>query len=490
MDLLELVQTSIERHSLLQKGERLVAAVSGGPDSLCLLDCLHRLGYQPIVAHFDHAIREGSAGEAQQVKQLAEQLGLTVELGRVDVPAERGGRGSLEEVGRLHRYRFLVGVAQRQGVRAVATGHTADDQVETVLMHLLRGAGPAGLRGMLPASDLGDWVGVPGGGVRLIRPLLAVRRSEVEAHCATRRLTPLSDPSNLDLSHFRNRLRRELLPILEGYSPGVRLSLWRTAQIMAAEQELIEQLTDAAWHRVIREAGPGCLAFDREALLQEPVALQRAMLRRAVQRLRPGLRDVGFEAVESALRLAAEPSDRRTTLVGGLDWLNLREEVVLRWPDALIHFPWLPQLEGPEPRPLPVPGAIELAQGWGLQLERIELASDQLARLMTGEMRREAAIDAAQVRGALSLRSPHPGDRIYPLGMDGSVKLADLFLQRNIPWPARERWPVVVDDHGVVWAAGLHLSRLHRLTAQSAEAISMRLVVQHERHAPSGMTAQ
>jgi len=484
MDLIGSVQANIDQYDLLRPGERLVVGVSGGPDSLCLLDCLHRLKYRPIVAHFDHAMRPGSADEALRVKSLAESWGLTAELGRADVPAARGSRGSLEEVARRLRYRFLADTAVRHGVQVVATAHTADDQVETVLMHLLRGAGPSGLRGMLPCTLLAEWVGIPdAAGLRLVRPLLTSWRSEIEIHGSMRGLSPIDDPSNLDLRHFRNRLRHELLPILEGYNPGVRRSLFRTAQIMAAEQDLLEGLVDAAWPAAVRQAGPGCLALDRQALLQEPLAVQREILRRAVHQLRPELRDVGFEAVDSALRFAADPAARRQTLVGGVDLISLDQEVVLRLPGAVILFPWFPQLRSADPQPLPIPGSLELAEGWGLQVQRIDVAPEGLSTLLAGDQRREAFIDPLKLEGSLIVRPPLPGDRIRPLGMQGSVKLADLFVHRSVPWPARARWPVLADDRSVIWVAGLHLSRRHCLTPESSQAITMRLQVQHRGHA-------
>ena len=484
MDLIGSVQAAIDRYDLLRPGERLVVGVSGGPDSLCLLDCLHRLKYRPIVAHFDHAMRPESADEALQVKSLAESWGLPAELGRADVPAARGSRGSVEEVARRLRYRFLAEMAIRHGVQVVATAHTADDQVETVLMHLLRGAGPSGLRGMLPCTQLSEWVGVPeAAGLRLVRPLLATWRSEIEAHGSKRGLSPIDDPSNLDLRHFRNRLRHELLPILQGYNPGVRQSLLRTAQIMAAERELLVGLVDAAWPAVVRQAGPGCLALDRQALLQEPLAVQRGILRRAVRRLRPDLRDVGFEAVDSALQFAADPAARRRTLVGGIDLIGLDQEVVLRLPGAVILFPWFPQLKSSDPQRLSIPGSLELAEGWGLQVQRTDVAPEGLAALLAGDQRREASIDPSKLEGSLIVRPPLPGDRIRPLGMQGSVKLADLFVHRSVPWPARARWPVLADDRSVIWVAGLHLSRRHCLTPESNRAVTMRLQVQHRGHA-------
>jgi tRNA(Ile)-lysidine synthetase-like protein len=192
---------------------------------------------------------------------------------------------------------------------------------------------------------------------------------------------------------------------------------------------------------------------------------------------------VGFEAVDSALRFAADPAARRQTLVGGVDLISLGQEVVLRLPGAVILFPWFPQLRSADPQPLPIPGSLELAEGWGLQVQRIDVAPEGLSTLLAGDQRREAFIDPLKLEGSLIVRPPLPGDRIRPLGMQGSVKLADLFVHRSVPWPARERWPVLADDRSVIWVAGLHLSRRHCLTPESSQAVTMRLQVQHRGHA-------
>lgn len=487
MELLEALPARVRESGLLLPGGPLVVGVSGGPDSLCLLDCLRRLGHRPIVAHFDHGLRPESAAEAQQVARLADAWDLPFEGGRADVRAARGGRGSLEEAGRLLRYQFLVDVAGVHQAPGIATGHTADDQVETVLMHLLRGAGSSGLRGMPPSSDLGEWNGIRApAGLRLIRPLLTTWRAEVERYCALRGLEPMRDPSNLDPRHFRNRLRHKLLPLLEDYNPQVRQSLFRTAQIMAAECELLDRTVQAAWPRCVRAAGAGCLAMDREAVLREPLAVRRRLVLRVVYALRPNLRDVGFEAVQSILDFVADPGSRRQTVVGDLELIGLGPEVALRQPDSIIRFPWYPQLKDLSPTPLKIPGSLDLADGWALRAARTDLTPAAHAELTSGDRRRLAAIDADRVHGRLTVRPPASGDRIRPLGMQGSVKVADLFGHRSIPWPARARWPLLVDEVAIIWVAGLHLSREHRLQESSRQALTFRLQSDHEAHRAPG----
>lgn len=451
MDVLEQVRGLIDRHRLLSDGQRVVVGVSGGADSLCLLVCLHRLGYECVVAHLDHGLRETSRAEADQVGQRAAGLGLAFERKRVELTVNGG---SLEEVGRLERYRFLASVAHSYNIDSIAVGHTADDQAETVLMHLLRGAGPSGLRGMLPLTQLGDWVGVDqGSGLRLIRPLLNLRREDTQQYCTTYGLEPISDESNRDLSFFRNRLRHELLPELERYNPEIRQVLTRTARLMAGEAALVDELVEQRWSDWVRPAGERALAFRRERLEREPVALQRAALRRAVSELRPELRDIGFDPIEQVVQDLAQPNGARRTIVGGLEVIPLDEELVICEPGASISFPALPQLMDREPRRLPIPGELRLAHGWRLTARtESEAAGPPTTRW-------EALMDGSDLSQQLHVRRPTAGDRLRPLGMSGTVKLSDLFVNRKVPWPARERWPVVCDEEQVLWVVGLHVSR-------------------------------
>lgn len=451
MDLLDPVRRHIEQQRLLAPGQALVVGVSGGADSLCLLDCLRRLAYKCVVAHLDHGLRPASRREAQRVGQLAASLGLPFESGRAGLA---GARGSLEEAARIERYRFLASVAHSHSASAIAVGHTADDQAETVLMHLLRGAGPEGLRGMLPVTRLGDWVGVPDAGeLILVRPLLEVRRQQTQAHCRAIGWEPIVDESNADPRFFRNRLRHALLPELERYNPRIRAVLARTAQVMAGQAALTEELLERAWDDWVRSAGEGALALQRSQLEAAPLALQRAALRRAVSELRPELRDVGFDTVERVVRGVQRGNGHRRTIVGGLEVVPLEDELILRRPGAAISFPGLPQLPDRQPQPLPLPGSLQLASGWQLAAEPSPPADWRPAS------RYQTLLDCDRMGGELTVRTPQPGDRIRPLGMRGSVKLSDLFVNRKVPWPARERWPLVCAGSEILWAVGLHVSR-------------------------------
>ncbi|MFQ5922984.1 MAG: tRNA lysidine(34) synthetase TilS [Anaerolineales bacterium] len=466
----ERVAAYIEREALLEPRQSLVIGVSGGPDSLCLLDCLFRLSFQPVVAHFDHQLRAESAEEADFVRQIADSYGVPFELGRGPIVRDKQ---SLEEAARLYRYRFLASVAGKRGIGQIAVGHTANDQAETVLMHLIRGAGPSGLRGMLPATDLSEWVGLfEAESASLVRPLLEVWRHETEAYCSEHGLAARTDPSNQDPRYFRNRLRNELLPELRTYNPRVQEALLRTAKVMAAEAEAIDQLVEDHWNDWVRPAGEGVLALQAGALFQAPLALQRATMRRAILQLVPEIRDVGFDTVERVLQSMRE--GRRLTLLGGLDLLTLNGEAFLRKPNASIPLAGVPQMRSKEAQSLSIPFQVELEAGWRLTGAEVEPKGEIPGRA------EEVWFDASGIEDEIAVRPPKPGDRMVPIGMSGSMKLSDLFVNRKAPWPARERWPVITCGEEIIWVPGLHRSKRARVAPSTRKILQMRLLTPSE----------
>ncbi len=477
MEIYQQVAEFIRCKQLLQPGQRIIAGVSGGPDSLCLLDCLHRLGYQVLVAHLDHQLRPESPEEALFVQEVARSYSLEILVERVNVTGTMGSIGSLEEKARLARYRFLVQSAKEKGIHHIATGHTADDQVETILMHFLRGAGPTGLRGMLPLTRMDDWVGIPEAeGMTLIRPLLGITRDQTQSHCTAISLEPREDKSNLDMSFTRNRLRHQLLPLLDTYNPGIRRVLRRMGQVMAGEAELVAHLVADRWESIIRSRGERVLALDVPVFLEQPVALQRALLREAIARLRPSLRDIGFEIIEDAVHFISTPQrGNRLTIVGELEMLHFADEVLLRDPGAFIEFQHYPQLTSDNEETISVPGQIQLAYGWTLKIGSTHLDSTKRDELMSETYGMVAAFDERSVEIPLFLRPSQPGDRIRLLGMKGRTKVSDLFINHHIPRPARSRWPLVVSGDHVLWVVGVRMSHDVRITDTTQRAIVVRL---------------
>ena len=473
----EQVGEFIMAHDLLNPGDRVVIGVSGGADSLCLLDSLYHLGYPLICAHLDHGLRQESSDEAAYVKSIAQSYNLPFEMEKQDIALKAGSGVSLEEAARLVRYSFLARVAKKNDGHVIATGHTADDQVETVLMHLLRGTGPSGLRGMLPDTPLDSWVGIPDAKeIRLIRPLLTLNHDQTEDHCRAINLEPVIDPSNMDHIYFRNRIRHELLPLLETYNPGIRQILLRLARIMTAEVDLLAEMVANAWESVFESQGESALLLRVESLERRPLALQRALLRSAIKKLLPTARDVSFDTIERGLQFVSDPMRPASRpLIAGLMLRTLGDDILLYHTDSPVIFDRLPQLIKDAQVELPIPGKVELAGGWKLTALSESIALGSYQTYLNAQEGDFAAIDRSLISEPLNVRTRMPGDRIQPLGLNGTTKVSDIMINNRIPDLARARWPMVVSGDEVVWVTGIRMSHLFRLTEGTSSVIVIHL---------------
>lgn len=316
------VQRALLEAGVPARGETLVLALSGGPDSTALLDALALLrrprGFRLLAAHLDHGLRPDSAADAAFCRTLCAQLEVPLQVGTADVRArERRERGGIEQAGRRERYSFLRGVREREQAAAIALAHTRDDQAETLLLRLLRGAGATGLSAMRPRS--GD----------LLRPLLAVSRAEVLAHLRQRGLGWREDPTNADPEQPRSRVRHELLPYLEQrFNPRAREALARTAALLADDAAFLRAEAAALLARAGRGGEGTTVALRRAALAQAPPALARAAVREALARA-TGRRPLAAVHVERALRLARRPdaAGRALALPGGWQARCTRDEL-------------------------------------------------------------------------------------------------------------------------------------------------------------------
>jgi tRNA(Ile)-lysidine synthase len=471
MNALVRVRRFIEEHALLRPRARLVVGVSGGPDSLCLLDLLHRLewGLELHVAHLNHGLRPDAARDAEFVRAEAVARGLSFHLEVADTRAHAAEhRLSIEEAARELRYACLNRVAVEVGAATLAVAHTADDQAETVLMHFLRGSGAAGLRGMLPQTELGDWrlnAPIANSPLTLVRPLLGMTRAEVEAYCLERSLRPIHDATNADTTFFRNRLRHELLPTLESYNPNIRAVLTRTAEVMAGEYELLQQSLAELWADYAQVEAER-VAFERARWQTLTVPAQRALLRRAVQHLRPGLRDVDFAPLEAALQFSQHAdTGRACDVTHGLCLAVDYAAFVLRnWDAEVAAAADVPLLT--------VAGA--LSPGWWFHAEPVEITAD----IESASSRWRVFVDAAQLLAPPTVRARLDGDRFQPLGMNGhSLKLSDFMINRKVPAALRERWPLVVSGVAIVWVAGLQLDDRFKITPATQRVLKLEFTI-------------
>lgn len=446
---------------------KLLIAVSGGPDSLALLHILAAI-FPPeslVVAHLNHGWRLEAVAEAEFVRKTAVSYQIPCHIEKNDVIGLARAAGlSLEEAGRKARYDFFARVARQVGAKAIAVGHHADDQAETVLMHLLRGSGLAGLRGMLPVSPL------PGADdLWLVRPLLTTTRAEIEQYCQEHNLNPVTDPTNQDTTYFRNRLRHELLPHLADYNPQIAQRLQHLAAVTAADYALIEQLTQEKWAEIARESGSNWVKLDKAGWQALPLSLRRGTLRQAVRHIRSDLRDVGFEPIEQA-RLVAETgtTGQQATLPGGLLLTVAYEQLMIAAEPGMIPVD-LPQVVGETAVPLPIPGQIQLTNGWVLTARIVE--NVDLAQVMANPDPWQAFVTGER---PLFLRTRHPGERMQPLGMNGqSNKLKEIMIDRKIPARLRAGWPIVALAGRSVWLVGHLVDERARVTAVSTPVIHL-----------------
>ncbi|MGQ0602151.1 MAG: tRNA lysidine(34) synthetase TilS [Anaerolineales bacterium] len=489
MTLLAHVRRFIEERDLLRPGATVVAGVSGGPDSLCLLDVLHRLdgaqvlGLRLHVAHLNHGLRPEAAQAAEFVRAEAATRGLTFHLEATDTRAHAAQHKlSLEEAARELRYSFLARVAAQVGASAIAVAHTADDQAETVLMRFLRGSGLAGLRGMFPKVGIRD-LGITAWGINspfsnspthIVRPLLFSTRADVEAYCAEHSLNPVHDASNSDTTFFRNRLRHELLPILETYNPNIRAVLARTAEVLTGEYEILQHTIEVLWREIARVEGAS-VVFERARWHALGIPEQRALLRRALQHLRPGLRDVDFAPLDAAVQFSRTAQTGRVCdVTGGLCLAIEYDSIVLRqWTPDFIRAEFAPADDVPQ-----LNDAGGLSAGWKFHAEPVMQWT--LDSLETDSSSRRVFVDAEAVNGPVMLRARRDGDRFQPLGMGGhSVKVSDFMINRKVPAALRDRWPLVVCGDEIVWVGGLRLDERFKVTPATLRVLKLKLTRSH-----------
>ncbi|MBP1465649.1 tRNA lysidine(34) synthetase TilS [Candidatus Chloroploca sp. M-50] len=443
------VRTVLRRYHLDHPEVLLLVAVSGGPDSLVLLHLLTKLraqgGSQLHVAHLDHGIRPEAAAEAQYVATLAATWGVPATFARRDVPAlAKAHAEGLPAAARRARYHFLASTAMEIGAGAVVVAHQADDQAETVLLHLLRGAGLAGLRGMREAVPWDEWA--PSELSRstqdapaLLRPLLAIPREQLLAYATHQGLEPVDDPSNRAERYARTRIR-QLLPILANENPQLVAALGRTARVVADDYAFIQSQLDHVWPD-LATVRAGFVALQRERLLNLPLALQRQALRRAAEHL--GVTDLSLTLIETA-REAMYHVGRQFQLGHALA-LEVEYATLLLSQPGYQQLADVPQLSNDEIH-LPIPGVVELGNGWWCFVQEEPPAEPDAWWV---------ALDADRLAGSLILRRRRAGDRFRPVGGPGSRKVQDFMVDRKLPRRLRDGWPLLVTPTAIVWLAGM-----------------------------------
>jgi len=493
------VMSFIQKHHLVSSQHCLLVAVSGGADSVCLLHILDKLkeemGIRLHVAHLNHQLRGAeSEADARYVSDLAHRLGIPVTVEQRDVKAYHARQHcSLEEAAREVRYTFLAEVAKAIGADRVAVGHTTDDHIETILMHLVRGTGTRGLRGLQPSSR---WQSL-GNSFTIVRPLLEVRREETVSYCQQHQLVPRMDASNLSLSPLRNRIRHKLLPLLQGYNPGVAAALLRTARIAGDDLAFLDGESARLWGEVAREEG-NTVILDKKGFLELPPALKRHLLRTSIEKLLGNLKDIETRHIEEIMDAVTKPAGKRLSLPGGLTFsIEYDRCLIGQDPADLSPFPILE-----EEFPLKVPGET-LIPGWHIEASIIppEAKKDDAGGYIRGSVKGRspfktyispsplkergtkgvrlidniltAYFDLDQIGDKLMVRSRKRGDKFQPLGMSQPKKLGEFMIDAKIPHAWRERIPVVCSPSHILWVVGWRIDEGVKVTEATKQILCL-----------------
>jgi tRNA(Ile)-lysidine synthase len=434
------VKETINTYRMLDRGDKVVVAVSGGPDSVCLLSVLHALAKDLEltlhVAHLDHRFRgEESAADARFVAGLAKELGIAATSESRDVPLYCAERGLSAQAGaREVRYAFLQQCAQATGARRLAVGHTANDQAETLLMRLVRGAGLSGLSAIPPVRE------------NIIRPLIGATRNDVLAYLQEQGIDFRTDPSNEKPLYTRNRVRHEMLPVLERFNPRIIETLAAEAVLLRDENEAVEATLPAALQKVLSAEGEA-VRIRREEFGRLLPALRRRILRKAIELVAgDDAVDLSWIRTGEALDFMAEAQSGRSMEVPG-DLLLEREydDLVIRAREQETVFCV----------PLAVPGeTVVPAARLVMETAILDAVADPGAD--GGNYLWQAVFDYDKILLPLYLRNRRPGDRFRPAGMGGrSKKLQDYFVDEKVPKMRRNAAPLLASEQDVVWIIGM-----------------------------------
>ncbi|MBW1819515.1 MAG: tRNA lysidine(34) synthetase TilS [Deltaproteobacteria bacterium] len=452
------VERAIAGHGMISRGDGVVVGLSGGPDSVCLLHVLYRLsallGIRLVAAHFDHGLRPAEdENETRFTTDLAQSLNLPVDSGKW-ASVQISVKGSMEERARDARYLFLEAVKRKFGCRRIALGHTLDDQAETVLMRLLRGSGPAGLSGIPPCREGG-----------IIRPLIDIRRSDVEAYLARNGLSYVTDSSNSERHILRNRIRLDLLPVLKDYQPKIIEHLARTARIMRDDEGWMEGVA-AEWLSETAETGEnGDIRIPVAAFNRLHRALKSRVIRLAMKKTAGTLRRVDAGHVEAVGRLAdSRRPQARLDLPNNLTARRVYEHLVIApFHEAVVHeFSYT--IDGPGTC------RVEAIQ------RSITLTFDHAETpTRNGNTPSTALLNGDRITFPLTVRNFRPGDRFVPLGMAGHKKVKDFFIDLKLPAPDRHRVPILLQGEDIMWICGYRIDDRFKVTPDTRRVLRVTL---------------
>ena len=480
--ILSAVTRTIEENALIQSGDSILAAVSGGADSVALIHILCELApsrsVRLAIAHLNHGLRlPESDRDAEFVTSLAHNLNLPLFLDKIDVHSYRERHKlSPEEAARNVRYNFLKQVAEKNDFSKIAVGHHLDDNAELVLMFLLRGSGPLGLSGMPPIRS-----GMPPGGEeKIIRPLIDIRRSEILEYLSQNKLPYVSDSTNTNRGYLRNRIRHDLIPELASkYNPNIVETLNRLACITQSEEQWMETLVDSIYDTNLIKQNSDNICLSLKGLADIPLAARRRVLRKAIKQVKGNLRRIAFSHIDAILRLAAKsPATGCIDLPDGIQARCDHQALIIAKNKQPVHSSnrGVSQMDQIiYEYNLNTPGAVYIKEA-GVQIKLTEMDTEAVTDI-SGAGQQIAFFDINKLKFPLVVRNFQPGDRFTPLGMTGTMKLKKFFINNKIPRAQRALCPILVSCGKIIWVAGHRLDNSVRVDSETRSILKAELLL-------------
>jgi tRNA(Ile)-lysidine synthase len=447
MSIIKEVKRANKRYSLFSEGDKILIAYSGGMDSSALLAVLMELkeeySLELFLGHFNHKLRKEAEEDEKFVKNTAQKFSLPIFIGSEDVRSYAAKHKlNLEEAGRLLRYKFLKKTASEIGGAKIATGHTASDQAETFLMRIMRGSGLRGLTGILPVVE-----------EIIIRPLILVEREPIEAYLHEKQMPFRIDESNFDRRYLRNKIRSDLLPVIEkDFEPRIVSHISRTVEVLQEDESLLEDLSKTYSERAVEEK-ENKFQLDVRSLADLPLGMRRRVVREFLKKLKGDLRGVDFEDVDLVLRLQEGKElhlKRDLFLKRHGRWISLKEE---KKPDISYNVMW----DGKDP--------LEITE-IGLVFKGRKKKTGRYQDIRSDD-RTEALLDFHKIQFPLKVRSRNEGDRYLPCGAPGRKKVKEIMREKKIPPQERDRYPVFLSGEEIVWILGLPVSENCKVTEET-----------------------
>ena len=459
LDMIKKVIKTIEKYKLINKGDRVVVALSGGPDSTALLAALAQiaklLDFNIIVGHFNHGLRGAKSDEDEKHSQeLTKKLGVIFVSGKMDQKLRRKGE-SPEDFYRQQRYQFLDKVAEDYNAQKVALGHNIQDQAETVLLNLLRGSGLEGLRGMLPMRD-----------GKFIRPLIDICRSEIIAFLNESGISYCQDSSNESNIYLRNKIRSELMPYLkEKYNPRIEENLAQMAEILRQDDDYIRDSVQKALKSECIQNQKDIIYLNIEYVKRLAPAIRFRLFKEILESINPEKNGFSFSNINALERLAqVKGSGKRISLPLGIEAKREYDNLIIGrdktcWNKADYEYF------------VNIPGIIHVKE-----INRTISIEKTLRDKMDLYSKNKFYLDLDKIQQPLLLRNRRDGDRFQPLGMKGRQKIKSLFINQKVPRHKRNELMLLVDQNSVIWIENMHLSDRVKISPQTMNILSLEII--------------